>query len=94
MNHQHIHWLGHASFRIEDGATQIYIDPWKLPAHAPKADVILSPMRILITSQQKILPRSARKERRSSPQKTSPTRSKERSLRFHRAKSTTLGNSR
>jgi L-ascorbate metabolism protein UlaG (beta-lactamase superfamily) len=40
MNHQHIHWLGHASFRIEDGATQIYIDPWKLPAQTPKADVI------------------------------------------------------
>ena len=40
MNHQHIHWLGHASFRIEDGATQLYIDPWKLPANNPKADVI------------------------------------------------------
>jgi L-ascorbate metabolism protein UlaG (beta-lactamase superfamily) len=40
MNHQHIHWLGHASFRIEDGATQIYIDPWKIPSNAPKADVI------------------------------------------------------
>lgn len=40
MNHKHIHWLGHASFRIEDSATQIYIDPWKLPANAPKADVI------------------------------------------------------
>jgi L-ascorbate metabolism protein UlaG (beta-lactamase superfamily) len=40
MNTQHIHWLGHASFRIEDGAVQIYIDPWKLPANAPKADVI------------------------------------------------------
>ncbi|HTY38129.1 MAG TPA: MBL fold metallo-hydrolase [Bacteroidota bacterium] len=40
MNHQHIHWLGHATFRIEDGATQIYIDPWKLPPHTPKADVI------------------------------------------------------
>jgi L-ascorbate metabolism protein UlaG (beta-lactamase superfamily) len=36
-----IHWLGHATFRIEDGATQIYIDPWKLPAGAPKADVVL-----------------------------------------------------
>jgi L-ascorbate metabolism protein UlaG (beta-lactamase superfamily) len=36
-----IHWLGHATFRIEDGRTQIYIDPWKLPAGAPKADVIL-----------------------------------------------------
>ncbi|MGB2868127.1 MAG: MBL fold metallo-hydrolase [Bacteroidota bacterium] len=41
MNHQHIHWLGHASFRIEDGATQIYIDPWKLPHNSPKADVVL-----------------------------------------------------
>ncbi len=41
MNHSHIHWLGHATFRIEDGSTQIYIDPWKLPAGAPKADVIL-----------------------------------------------------
>jgi L-ascorbate metabolism protein UlaG (beta-lactamase superfamily) len=40
MNHQHIHWLGHASFRIEDGATQIYIDPWKLPPNSPKADVV------------------------------------------------------
>jgi len=40
MNHQHIHWLGHSSFRIEDGSTQIYIDPWKIPAGAPKADVI------------------------------------------------------
>lgn len=40
MNHQHIHWLGHSSFRIEDGATQIYIDPWKLSPNAPKADVI------------------------------------------------------
>lgn len=40
MNHQHIHWLGHASFRIEDGGTQIYIDPWKLPKDLPKADFI------------------------------------------------------
>ncbi|MBI3788451.1 MAG: MBL fold metallo-hydrolase [Ignavibacteriales bacterium] len=40
MNHQHIHWLGHASFRIEDGATQIYIDPWKLPPGLPKADIV------------------------------------------------------
>lgn len=40
MNHQHIHWLGHASFRIEDGATQIYIDPWKLSSGAPKADIV------------------------------------------------------
>jgi L-ascorbate metabolism protein UlaG (beta-lactamase superfamily) len=41
MHHQHIHWLGHASFRIEDGAKQIYIDPWKLPVDSPKADVVL-----------------------------------------------------
>lgn len=40
MNHQHIHWLGHSSFRIEDGATQVYVDPWKLSASTPKADVI------------------------------------------------------
>jgi L-ascorbate metabolism protein UlaG (beta-lactamase superfamily) len=36
-----IHWIGHASFRIEDGATQIYIDPWKVPAGSPKASVVL-----------------------------------------------------
>lgn len=41
MNHDHIHWLGHASFRIEDGTRQIYIDPWKLPPNSPKADLIL-----------------------------------------------------
>jgi L-ascorbate metabolism protein UlaG (beta-lactamase superfamily) len=41
MSVDHIHWLGHASFRIDDGAAKIYIDPWKLRAGAPKADVIL-----------------------------------------------------
>jgi L-ascorbate metabolism protein UlaG (beta-lactamase superfamily) len=41
VNVEHIHWLGHATFRIEDGRAQIYVDPWKLPAGAPKADVIL-----------------------------------------------------
>ncbi len=41
MEHKHIHWLGHASFRIQDGSLQIYIDPWKLAANSPKADVIL-----------------------------------------------------
>ncbi len=41
MNLDHIHWLGHATFRIEDGETQIYVDPWKLPAGSPRADVIL-----------------------------------------------------
>lgn len=41
MKTDHIHWLGHASFRIEDDTLQIYIDPWKLGKEAPKADVIL-----------------------------------------------------
>ncbi len=41
MSVDHIHWLGHASFRIDDGAVRIYIDPWKLAGGAPKADVIL-----------------------------------------------------
>ena len=40
MDTKNIHWLGHASFRIEDDTLQIYIDPWKLSAQAPKADVI------------------------------------------------------
>ena len=35
-----IEWLGHASFRITNGAT-IYIDPWKLSGDAQKADLIL-----------------------------------------------------
>lgn len=35
-----IHWLGHSSFRI-DGDVTIYIDPWKLAAGSPPADLIL-----------------------------------------------------
>ncbi len=39
-----IHWLGHASFRINglphDGPV-IYIDPWRLPDRPPTADLIL-----------------------------------------------------
>lgn len=35
-----IHWLGHDTFRIE-GSSTVYVDPWKLPASAPPADVIL-----------------------------------------------------
>ena len=35
-----IAWLGHDSFRIE-GSRTVYIDPWKLSAGAPAADVIL-----------------------------------------------------
>lgn len=38
---ENIHWLGHDAFRIEDQGKQIYIDPWKIPANAPKADYIL-----------------------------------------------------
>ena len=37
---ENIHWLGHDSFRL-DGSSTVYIDPWKLPAGAPPADLIL-----------------------------------------------------
>jgi L-ascorbate metabolism protein UlaG (beta-lactamase superfamily) len=40
METTHIHWLGHASFRIEDAGKQIYIDPYRLPNELPKADYI------------------------------------------------------
>ncbi len=40
MDTKNIHWLGHSTFRLEDGALQIYIDPYQLPARPPKADVI------------------------------------------------------
>ena len=36
-----IHWLGHASFRIDAGDQIVYIDPWKLPPNQPPADLIL-----------------------------------------------------
>jgi L-ascorbate metabolism protein UlaG (beta-lactamase superfamily) len=40
-----IHWLGHASFRINgpphtDGPV-VYIDPWRVPDGSPEADLIL-----------------------------------------------------
>jgi L-ascorbate metabolism protein UlaG (beta-lactamase superfamily) len=35
-----IHWLGHASFRIEGDGLVIYIDPWMIE-RGPKADLIL-----------------------------------------------------
>ena len=35
-----IHWLGHASFRI-DGPPTVYIDPWQLGSNPPPADLIL-----------------------------------------------------
>jgi len=31
---QGIHWLGHASFRIEEGMT-LYLDPWKVTSSVP-----------------------------------------------------------
>jgi L-ascorbate metabolism protein UlaG (beta-lactamase superfamily) len=34
-------WLGHASFRIEVRGATIYIDPYRVSADAPEADVIL-----------------------------------------------------
>ena len=37
---ENIHWLGHDSFRL-DGSSTVYIDPWKLGAGAPPADLVL-----------------------------------------------------
>ena len=39
MTIEKIHWLGHASFRI-DGSATVYIDPWKIEG-GPRADVVL-----------------------------------------------------
>jgi L-ascorbate metabolism protein UlaG (beta-lactamase superfamily) len=36
----HLHWLGHDSFRI-DQPIVIYLDPWRLPPGSPEADLIL-----------------------------------------------------
>ena len=36
----HLHWLGHDSFRI-DQPIVIYLDPWRLPLGSPAADLIL-----------------------------------------------------
>ncbi len=35
-----LHWFGHASFRIS-GSKTVFIDPWKLPPDAGKADVVI-----------------------------------------------------
>lgn len=35
-----LHWLGHDSFRL-DGPPVVYLDPWRLPANSPPADLIL-----------------------------------------------------
>jgi L-ascorbate metabolism protein UlaG (beta-lactamase superfamily) len=36
-----IEWLGHASFRLRVGRSTVYIDPYRIPAGAPPADLIL-----------------------------------------------------
>jgi L-ascorbate metabolism protein UlaG (beta-lactamase superfamily) len=36
-----LQWLGHASFKITDGNTVIYIDPWKLKEAAHDATLVL-----------------------------------------------------
>jgi L-ascorbate metabolism protein UlaG (beta-lactamase superfamily) len=38
---KNIHWLAHASFRIDADDLTVYIDPWKLGDGAPPADLIL-----------------------------------------------------
>ena len=40
MNAENIFWYGHDAFRIDDNGKQIYIDPWKMPVDALKADYI------------------------------------------------------
>jgi L-ascorbate metabolism protein UlaG (beta-lactamase superfamily) len=35
-----LHWMGHDTFRV-DGPPVVYVDPFKLPAGAPPADLIL-----------------------------------------------------
>ncbi len=37
---EHIHWLGHDTFRI-DGSSTVYVDPWKLGGSQPRADAVL-----------------------------------------------------
>jgi len=37
---EYLHWLGHASFRL-DGPPTIYFDPWNLKGRPPQADIIL-----------------------------------------------------
>jgi L-ascorbate metabolism protein UlaG (beta-lactamase superfamily) len=38
---RNIHWLAHASFRIDADDLTVYIDPWQLGDGAPPADLIL-----------------------------------------------------
>jgi L-ascorbate metabolism protein UlaG (beta-lactamase superfamily) len=36
-----VEWLGHSGFRIRSGRAHVYIDPYRVPEGAPKADLIL-----------------------------------------------------
>jgi L-ascorbate metabolism protein UlaG (beta-lactamase superfamily) len=36
-----VDWLGHSGFRISVGRSVVYIDPYRVPENAPKADLIL-----------------------------------------------------
>ena len=36
-----VEWLGHSGFRIGVGRASIYIDPYRVPADSPRADLIL-----------------------------------------------------
>jgi L-ascorbate metabolism protein UlaG (beta-lactamase superfamily) len=36
-----VEWLGHSGFRIAVGRRRVYIDPYRVSAQAPKADLIL-----------------------------------------------------
>src|SRR3954452_524194 len=36
-----VEWLGHSGFRVRVGRAHVYIDPYRVGADAPKADLIL-----------------------------------------------------
>jgi L-ascorbate metabolism protein UlaG (beta-lactamase superfamily) len=36
-----VEWLGHSGFRVRAGRASVYIDPYRVPDDAPKADLIL-----------------------------------------------------
>ena len=38
---EELEWLGHSGFRISVGRATIYIDPYRIPADEPKADLVL-----------------------------------------------------
>lgn len=38
---EEVDWLGHSGFRIAVGRASIYIDPYRIPAGEPKADLVL-----------------------------------------------------